>query len=203
MQISWLGDAGIRLQTKDTVILIDPPGAKTGFKPTKQTAHIVCLTQAEFRDASAVGGGPFLINRPGEFEVQNIFVYGLYIPKEAGRLHFRLEAEDLSFGHLGDLNQKLENGDFAQLEGVDILFLPVGGKKVIDADDASTIISQIEPRIVIPIQYHVKGSEMGYGPLEPFLKEVGAKNTDPQEKIKIFKKDLPAEETQFMVLSPQ
>ncbi len=200
MHISWLGDAGIRLQVKDTVILIDPPAASTGFKPTKQAAAIVALTQTADRDQKSVTGEPFIINAPGEYERRGVFVYGLRLASDLERVHFRVEAEELSLGHLANLNKKLDNGELAQLEGVDILFIPVGGKTVLDAEAAAELISQVEPRIVIPIQYKVTGGSANYHDASAFLKEIGAKNIEPQAKFKITKKELPAEETQVVVL---
>jgi L-ascorbate metabolism protein UlaG (beta-lactamase superfamily) len=201
MVISWLGEAGLRIQTKDAVLVIDPPAASTGMKPARSAADIVAISTNDQRDAKAVGGTPFLINSPGEYEVKNVFVYGLVLPSHQGFIHFRVEVEDLSLGHIADLSQKLENGEVGLLEGVDILCLPVGGKSVLDAEAAAALISQIEPRIVIPIQYKIPKSTSGYLELAPFLKEIGAKNTDPQQKFKVAKKDLPAEDTQVVVLA--
>lgn len=201
MIISWLGDAGIRLQIKDTVVIIDPPGTDTGFKPTKQAAHIVALTEKAGRDATSISGEPFLIQGPGEYERQNVFVYGIELPTDAGRVHYRLEAEELSIGHLGGLNKKLENGQLGSFEGVDILFVPVGGKSVLDAERAAELVSQVEPRIVIPIQYRVSGSTSGYAGVDAFIKEMGGKGGSPVDKLKITKRDLPVEETQLTVLS--
>ena len=201
MQISWLGEAGIRLQFKDTVLMIDPPGAISGLKPSRQSAQIVAVTQSEGRDWKSLGGEPLVIDIPGEFERQNTFVYGVKIPSEPDRLHFRIEGEELSFGHLGSLDHKIDNGELAQFEGVDILFIPVGGKTVLTADQAAEIINQIEPRIIIPIEYQATGSKTSYSGIEPFLKVMGAKSSDVQDKIKILKKDLPADDTQVMLLS--
>lgn len=201
MQISWLGEAGIRLQTKDAVILIDPPAQSTGFKPTRQSADVVVITTKEGRDAGSVGGDPMIIDQPGEFERKNAFIYGLNISGDAGRTHYRIEAEDISVGHLGGLDHKLENGDLTQLEGVDVLIIPVGNKPVLNAEQAAELISQIEPRIVIPIQYKTPGGTTKYDEIEKFLKEFGAKNPEPQAKYKISKKDLPAEDTQVVVLT--
>ncbi len=201
MIISWLGEAGIRLQTKETVVLIDPPAASTGLKPTRQTAQIVALTETDGRDAKSVGGEPFMITSPGEYERQNVFVYGIQLPNDSGRTHFRIEAEELSIGHLGSIEGTLENEQIAQFEGVDILFVPVGGKSVVDAEAAVKLVSQIEPRIVIPIQYKFQGSTAVYADVASFLKELGGKGSEPTEKYKIVKKDLPADETQVVVLT--
>lgn len=201
MVISWLGDAGIRIQTKDTVVLIDPPGASTGLKPTKQAANIIAVSQPEGRDVKSVSGEPFVIDRPGEYERQNVFVYGIHLPGDPERVHFRIEAEEMSLGHLGGIKDKLDNGQLAAFEGVDVLFVPVGGKSVYTADEAATLISQIEPRVVIPIQYKCPGSNAGYSEVAAFLKEMGSKSSPAIDKFKLAKKDLPAEETQVVVLT--
>lgn len=200
MHISWLGEAGIRIQSKDTVLLIDPPAAISGLKPTRLSAHIVAVTQAEGRDIKSIGDDPFVIDTPGEFERHGMFVYGLGLPSEAGKVHFRIEGEELSLGHLADLNHKIENGELSQLEGVDILFIPVGGKSVLNADQATELISQIEPRIIIPIQYQADGLKTAYTDIAPFLKAMGSKSIEPIEKYKISKKELPAEESQVVIL---
>ena len=201
MIISWLGDAGIRIHSKDTVIIIDPPGAGTGLKPTRQAANIVALSQAAGRDAKSIAGDPFIIDRPGEYERQNVFLYGIQLPGDPERVHFRVETEELSLGHLGSLKAPIDNGQLEPLEGVDILFVPIGGKAVLDAEAAATLISQIEPRIVVPIQFKCPGSNAGYADASLFLKEMGSKSNQPIDKFKIIKKDLPAEETQVVVLS--
>ncbi len=201
MQITWLGDAGIRIQIKDTVLLIDPPAASTGLKPTRQAANIVALTQKEHTDASSVNGDPFIITSPGEYERQGVFIYGIQLPGDADRTHFRIEAEELSLGHLGGIQEKLDDSQLTALEGVDVLFIPVGGKSVYTAEEAATLISQIEPRIVIPIQHQCPGSTAGYASVGLFLKEMGGSAAEPVDKIKITKKDLPSDETQIIVLT--
>ncbi len=201
MIISWLGDAGIRLQTKDAVLVIDPPSSETGFRTPKQATDIVAVTQRDGRDPKAVGGEPMILETPGEYERKNVFVYGLAIPSEPHHVHWRVEAEDMSFGHLGNLQHILENGELSQLEGVDVLFVPVGGNAVLTPSRATELISQIEPRVVIPIQYKTGGGTASYGTLEAWLKDMGAKPTEPQAKWKIQKKDLPADETQVVVLT--
>jgi len=201
MQISWLGEAGIRLHMKDTVVLLDPPAAVSGLKATRQSAHLVALSTKTDRDASSVGGDPFVIDIPGEYERENVFVYGLSLPSDPDHVHFRLEAEEISIGHLGNLGHDVESSELGQLEGVDILFVPVGGKSVLSADQAAKLIGQIEPRIVIPIQYQSAGMKSPYSGLEPFLKVMGGKALEPQEKFKIVKKDLPTDDTQVVILT--
>lgn len=201
MVISWLGEAGIRLQTKDAVLVIDPPSSETGFRPSKQAADLVALTTKAGRDAKSIAGEPMLLETPGEFERKNIFVYGIGLPSEPHHVHWRIEAEDMSFGHLGNLQHALENGELAQLEGVDVLFVPVGGGDVLTSARATELISQIEPRVVVPIQYKTPGGKASYGTLEAFLKDLGAKHGEPVGKWKLQKKELPADDTQVVILT--
>lgn len=198
MYISWLGEAGIKLQVKDTVVLIDPPS----IRPIRQAAQIVALTQRDGREWKSVAGDPFIIDTPGEYERSGVFVYGLNLQSEPNRVHFRVEADELSLGHLAELDHKIDNGELEPLEGVDILILPVGGKSVLTPDQATELISQIEPRIIIPIQYQVAGLKTPYGPCDAFLKAVGAKDVEPVDKYRAEKKNLPAAESQVIVLNP-
>lgn len=201
MVISWLGDAGIRFQTKDAVLVIDPPSQETGFRTPKQAADIVAVTRKEGRDPKAVGGEPMLLETPGEYERKNIFVYGLGLASEPHHVHWRVEAEEMSFGHLGNLQHGLEANELAQLEGVDVLFVPVGGGDVLTPARAAELISQIEPRVVIPIQYKTGSGKAAYGSVDAFLKDLGGKHDEPVGKWKIQKKDLPAEDTHVVLLT--
>ncbi len=201
MIISSLGDAGIRLQTKEAVVVIDPPAASTGLKVSRSSADIVAQTQVERRDLSNVTSPGLVITTPGEYELKQVFIYGLALASDPGKIHFRIEAEGLSLGHLGDLTGNLQNGELEALEGVDILFVPIGGKDTLSAEAAAKLISQIEPRVVVPIQYKITGLKIAYDDVAGFLKEMGSKDVQPEAKWKIAKKDLPAEETQVVLLS--
>ena len=60
----------------------------------------------------------------------------------------------MRFCHLGDLGQKqLTDEQLEKIDKVDVLMIPVGGKYTIDSSAAQKIISQIEPKIVIPMHY--------------------------------------------------
>ena len=63
------------------------------------------------------------------------------------------EAEGLRVAHLGDLGCELDPEEAAELSGVDVLLIPVGGHYTIDAKQAKAIVEQVKPRIVIPMHY--------------------------------------------------
>lgn len=86
-----------------------------------------------------------------------------------------------------------------QFEGTDILLIPVGGNFTIGAKKAVEVVSQIEPRIVIPMHYKVPGLKIDLDGVEKFIKELGLKPTY-EDKLKISKKDLPQEDMELVVL---
>ena len=174
----------------------------------------------------------FVIEEPGEYEINGVYVQG--IPALGEVIIYLIETEDMKICHLGDFGQKeLSPEQLDQLGDIDILMVPIGGVGTIDAKGASKIISQIEPKLVIPMRYqipeqqrrvemkrqlhrppelklkldHPSDSEGGrktkfFDPLEQFLKEMGSPAIEPQKKLKIKSSDLPKEKIQIIVLEP-
>jgi len=121
--------------------------------------------------------------------------------KERGNnIIYRIEIDDISVVHLGDLGDVLDSAQLEKLAGTDILLIPVGGKYTIDAKKAVEVISQIEPRIVIPMHYKTEGVKIDLDPLDKFIKEIGVAPSY-EEKLKISKKDLPQEDMELVILS--
>lgn len=217
MVIQWFGQACIRVQVKpsqmgDVTVLFDPfEPKKLGLKLPKLTADIVAVTHDHFDHnyTEGVSGDYFLIDHPGEYEVKQTFIYGIHSyhdatdGKERGvNTMYLLEAEGLSLAHLGDIGQaELTPEQLSQLEGADILILPVGGVYTVNAKQAAQIVTQIEPRIVIPIHYKLPGLSVQLDAVDKFISEMGLK-PQTEEKLKVSKKDLPQEEIKLVVLQP-
>jgi L-ascorbate metabolism protein UlaG (beta-lactamase superfamily) len=102
------------------------------------------------------------------------------------------------------LGHVLANGQTGKLEGTDILMIPVGGTYTINAKQATEIIAQLEPRIVIPMHYNLKGLKIPkkIDPVSTFCKEFGACPTEELNKFKITKKDLPSGELKVVIMQP-
>ena len=105
--------------------------------------------------------------------------------------------------HLGDLGQKeLTPEQLEKIGDIDILMIPVGGNYTIGSEEATKIISQIEPRIVIPMHYDLPKLKVKLEGVEKFLKAMGVKSLEPLPKFSVKKKDLPEEETRVVLLKP-
>lgn len=217
MQITWLGQSSFKIEAKTTLgntvtIITDPYNDSVGLKMPRSKADIVTVSHGHFdhNNLEAVKGEPFIIQNPGEYETKGVFIYGVetYHDDKKGAERgpstvYRIDVEDLTLAHLGDLGHTLENGQLELLEGVDILMIPVGGVYTIDAKKAMDVISQIEPRIVLPMHYKIPGIKVNFDGIDKFCKEIGVCSKDHPDKLKITKKDLPQEDMQVIVLERQ
>jgi len=89
-----------------------------------------------------------------------------------------------------------------RIGNVDILLAPVGNTKNISAKEIFKVISQIEPSIVIPMNFAIPKLKIKANALQEFLKEAGIDNLEPLPKLTIKKKDISTEEAKIIVLNP-
>lgn len=152
-------------------------------------------------NVDGVAGKPFLIANPGEYEVKSVFVNGIHDPAIADDvIIYRIFAEGISVAFLGQLKRRPTNDELERLERVDILVIPVGGGDVLDASLASDIISDVEPRIVVPVYYDLPGLKKSLGSLDAFCKHLGSCQRENMNRLKVQRKDLPADTMMVAVL---
>lgn len=214
MEIRCLGHSCFQVKTKEVKVVFDPFNPALIGLPLKEIEADVVLVSHGHEDHNflkAVGGSPFVVAGPGEYDVKGVKIIGLKsyhdgnMGKERGKnTIYNVEIESVSFAHLGDLGEKLNERSLSEIGKVDVLFVPVGGVFTIDATQAAEVVSQLEPQIVIPMHYfHEKkrGAFAGLSTLESFVKTMG----EPlrHEKIlKLTRDDLVAEGIQLIVLEP-
>lgn len=204
MHISWLGTTAIKIQAKpfdeDITVVIDPYKPTAGVFPRSLTPHIALYTRGE-AESITLSGNPFVLATPGECETKGILITAVN-GDSPDRVFFRLDAEGMSLGHLGLTRASLSDAVREVLSDVDILMLPVGGGDGYDAETAATIVSNLEPRIVIPLAYR-SDNDPKAAVVTDFLKAVGAGSQEAEKKVIVKKKDLPTEETKVIVLAKE
>jgi len=213
MIITWQGHSCFKIQDKSgpdgITVICDPFNKEIGIKPPNCEANIVTVSH-DHDDHNNIGtlrGKPFVIDCAGEYDVKGVFIEGIdsYHDNKEGKergsnIIYRMEIDDISVAHLGDLGAPQNDVQLERLAGTDILLIPVGGKYTLDAKAAVEVISQIEPRIVIPMHYQAEGLKLDLDPVEKFVKELGVEPTR-EDKLKISKKDLPQEDMELVILS--
>lgn len=219
MQIIWKGQSCFEITASpikggQVKIVIDPYSEEIGLKLPKMEADIILSTHSHHdhnnvKAISPIGSGkPFLIEGPGEYEIKNVYIRG--IPswhdsqegKERGEnTIYSIETEDLKICHLGDFGQnELTDEQMESIGEVDVLMVPVGGVYTIEAKEALKVMSQVEPKITLPMHYSLPKLKVKLEGVDKFLKAVGVKSMEPLSKLTIKKKDLSAEEARIVVL---
>ncbi len=213
MEIKFLGHSCFRIRGKSAVIVTDPYDPYIGFKLPKLTADIATISHnhKDHNYQEAVEGvsarkKPFVISGAGEYEVLGVSVFGVATfhdqsqgSKRGGNTIYVINLDGMRIAHLGDLGHKLTEAQLEEVNGVDILMIPVGGTYTIDAKEAVEVVGQIEPKIVIPMHYHLPGLTIELAPVEEFLKEAGVGPVKALPKLTISKERLP-EEREIVVL---
>jgi L-ascorbate metabolism protein UlaG (beta-lactamase superfamily) len=217
MTIFWHGQSCFQIissqgKNNHVNIVIDPYSEDIGLKVPKLEADILLVSHGhhDHNNVKAVGGNPFLVSGPGEYEIKEVFIQGIpafhdsSLGKERGtNTIYTIETEELKLCHLGDLGQKeLTSEQIDKIGQVDILMIPIGGVYTISAKEAVKIMSQIEPNIIIPMHYQLPKLKLKLDGLDKFLKTMGMKKLDSLLKLFIKKKDILPEEAKIIVLQP-
>lgn len=222
MQIIWHGQSCFQISTSQgknnhVNIVTDPFSENIGLRLPKLEADILLVSHQHHDhnnikavSAPASGATPFLISGPGEYEIKNIFIQGIYSwhddkeGEERGEnTIYTIEAEDLKLCHLGDFGQKeLTEEQLEKIGEIDILMIPIGGVYTISARETLKIMSQLEPKIIIPMHYQIPKLNIKLDGLDKFLKTVGIKSITPENKLTIKKKDISPEEVKIIALKP-
>ena len=213
MNIVWYGQSCFKIQSKDIILITDPFDKKIGLRPPFGSADIVTISHNHYdhNNFQVIKNDPFIVDSVGEYEIKKVTIKGIDSchdnqgGKEKGQnTIYKIEMEGIKICHLGDFGQStLVNGQLEKIGQIDILFIPIGGVFTIDWKSASAIISQIEPRIIIPMHYKipgVKGELLKLDTVDKFCKERGVSSKDAVNKFSIKKKDLPQEGSETIIM---
>ncbi len=209
MIINWYGQSCFKIVTNALTIVTDPFAKNIGLRPPAFAADIVCVSHQheDHNNVSAIGGEPFVVDGPGEYEIKGISILGIesFHDQKQGQERglntiYLIESEEIRLCHLGDFGQdRFSDEQVEALGEVDILFIPVGGKTTVDASAAATLVNQLEPKLVVPMHYKLPDLKIELDPADKFLKELGAPSKESVDKITIKKKLLP-ESTEVVVM---
>lgn len=215
MNITWYGQSCFKIQTKSqrgseaVTIITDPFNKEIGLRPPQGNAEIVTISHShdDHNNSGAIKGEPFVVDAPGEYSLKGIQIEGIesYHDKEKGAKRgrntiFTIESEFLKVCHLGDLGHVLSENQLEKIGSVDVLMIPVGGKFTLSAKEAEEVIGQIEPKIIIPMHYKVKGLKLDLDDEKVFCSEFGGQVEKGISHFNFKKKDLESIENKTMIM---
>ncbi len=205
MIITSLGKQFFKLQTGDFVIALNPISKDSKFKVNGFGADIAMIStnHPDYNGGDVVEYGnktPFVIQGPGEYEISDIMIQGFATKGYEDRINsiYYFEFDGIKILYLGAIYQPEIPLEARQKIGdVDMLFVPVGGKTVIDAAAANKLAVSFGPKVIIPMDY---GSDQESGSLKSFLKESGNEKVAPVDKLTVKLKDLAGKEQEAIVI---
>ena len=205
MLITWHGQGAVQLKLKDATVLIDPYNKDSGLVAMRKPFNAILLAHgAKDRDnIKSIKEPGVVIESAGEYEVGEIGIEGhesnFEKPEDSKQVIYTIHAEDLNICHLADLDHELSDKQIDAIGDVDILFIPVGGKDMLDGDKAAAVVSEIEPRMVVPIYYKIPGVKDAIADEKKFLKALGGP-TRTESSLSLKKSALPAGDMEIVVL---
>lgn len=219
MNISWYGHSCFKLDfkidNKEISVVVDPYDESIGYKLPALSADILLVTH-QHEDHNNVKAISFkdkksamVIDSPGEYEVKKVFVQGVesYHDNKEGEergknIIYRIQAKGMTFAHLGDLGAKLSSEQLDVIEGVDVLFIPIGGKYTINASQAVKVMNQVSPKIVIPMHYKLPKLTLDIEGLDKFLHEVGVSDPKKLSNLSVSSRSLSHDNILVKILKP-
>ena len=174
--LTWFGQSCFLLETaRGTRVLMDPIAKGFGFPvPTGVKADLVTISHehADHANLGMLASRAHVIHgltadKKGWLKIDERFrdvsvrSVGVYHDDRRGADRgldtvFIFEAGGLRLAHLGDLGHILTDEQRSDIGAVDVVLLPVGGGGALDAEQATQVMQQLRPRLmVIPMHYHV------------------------------------------------
>ena len=205
MVINYLGGECFKISQGDLTLAFNPPSKDSALASVKFGADValISLNHDDFAGVENASFGerePFVIEGPGEYEIKGVRVMGFGVPttydgKKTINTVYNVSLDGLNLCFLGAMGTgDLPAAAKQALDDIDILFVPVGGGDVLDKASAEKLSVGLEPKVVVPMHYDAAS-------LKAFLKEAGAEDTKPVEKLTVKKKDLDGKEGEIVVLS--
>lgn len=210
MDITWYGLSCFRIVERNkTTVMTDPYGASIGLEPagtTKTDVVTVSHNAPGHSDLTFIKSEPYVLSTPGEYEIGGVFITGIalhYVGEVDHRYNvgYLLNYDGLTVFHAGDLSFVPEQSVVEGLGEVNVLLLPVGGGKSLNAAQASDVVSLIEPSYIVPMHYALPGLNTELDSAEKFLKAMGVSNVQEEETLRVTSSSLP-EQPQVVLLKP-
>ena len=189
VRITWCGQSCFILESGDFRAVLDPIPPTLGYPPLQVTADLVTVTHehGDHNHVAAVGGQPVVLRgltgggsgwaiidqQVGPVRVRTVPSYhdDAQGAKRGRNAIFILEWNGLRLVHLGDLGHLLDEATVRAIGRADVLFIPVGGYFTIDAAQATAVVEQLKPAVVIPMHYRTPavGNRLPIATAEDFL----------------------------------
>lgn len=205
MDLQFYGANCVTFSTKGVRIVVDDNLAEMGAKGVVKLGDIVLYTASHGEPQTET---KLVIDGPGEYEVSDVSVYGIPAqshlddPGKHSATMYKILTKELSILVTGHIAGELSDDQLERIGMVDVMIVPVGGHGyTLDPIGALKVIKKVEPKLVIPTHYDIKGLNypVPQQELEPALHELSMEPKETTQKLKVKAADL-TDVTQLIVL---
>lgn len=173
LTVRWHSHACFSLTCRDFTVVLDPyeDHYVPGFPPLRLTGDLV-LCSHQHNDHNAAEIVTLRTGRPNPFRIIKIPTFH---DPEGGRLRGEntihlLEVGKLRVAHFGDLGCPLSPAQKAELQGLDVAMVPVGGFYTIGPQEAKALLDDLRPKVFLPMHYRMGAVGLpAVGQVEDFL----------------------------------
>ncbi|WDL98091.1 MBL fold metallo-hydrolase [Alicyclobacillus sp. ALC3] len=192
MQIKWFGQSSFLLTSEAGVrILIDPFDRMIRYRmPKPIQTEIVAVTHdhGDHNKIRVATGDYLLVNEPKEYQRDGVSVKGfktyhdnVHGKKRGENIVFRFAVDGLTICHCGDLGHLLTAEQVHDIDNVDILMIPVGGRMTLNGQDGAKVVQQLKPSVTIPMHYRTKALSLPgmllFDKVDSFIEATGQRTT--------------------------
>lgn len=184
MKLKYFAHACFSLSYENgTVLVTDPYDASVTYPPCDVpcTAALVSHDHFDHNHVASLAGEFEVIREPGAYEAggMKIFATPCFHDPEQGALRgrnliFRVEGEDLTIAHLGDLGHMPNDEQIAAISGLDVLLIPIGGTYTITTPQAEEIIRTVKPKVSIAMHFKTEDYEINIATPDQFIADMQA-----------------------------
>jgi len=220
--LAWYGHSMFLLQSPGGVEILIDPNSGIGYpKPSLPKVDLVVTSHDHFdhnkvevagrgvRVLKGLQDGDWAIIDETVDDVQIRTIPTFHDDRQGGQRGknsmFLFEVAGLRLLFAGDLGHILTDEQVAAAGSVDVLLLPVGGGPTIGPDEATQVVEQLKPRLVVPMHYKTdvvrySGSDKLQG-VDPFLEGKTVQRLDTN--FAVIEKALLPEATTVLVMDYQ
>ena len=169
LTISWVGQSCFILRGDNgPTVVADPPAPSIGYTLPAVTGDVVVITHnhPDHNNSAGIGGKSTLVDGRPTTTRQELTAAGLpfiLIPgfhdnqngaQRGPNTMIRWTQFGLKIAHLGDLGQEqLTPAQLADLQNLDILFIPAGGFFTFSPERAAGYVNELKPKVAILMHY--------------------------------------------------
>jgi L-ascorbate metabolism protein UlaG (beta-lactamase superfamily) len=213
MKVKWLGHASFLITSDAGVKIITDPypqGSGLSYAPINEAADVVTMSHDHFdhNNVSSVLGKPEVVAGSGVKNIKGIQFKGIASHhdqsqgKERGaNTAFCFSVDGIKLCHLGDLGHRLSKEQMADIGGIDVLFIPIGGVFTIDAKMAGTVVDDLKPKIAMPMHYKTAKCDWPLNTVDDFVADKKNVKKLNSSELELRASNLP-EATEIVVLQP-